>query len=375
MFLANVPWMAVVRFRPRPSARLGFADVWAYTRFWSQGGGVTCGWIPRASGLGTKTDLVSAEPAAFEADIAVLAPKHRSPSPLIVNLAIGFGFVSAAALALAAAGFSLQFGITNIFNLAYGTVMTVGMYTAYTVNVMGGQSIWLGLLSAAAAGAVLSWLMNTYLFTPLIRKGVSLWAVTIVTFAAGIIVGSTLLAVAGTRYKTYRQPVYRAHHFLGVELSTLQLEIIGLAVLILTGLHLLLRYSRLGKQMRATAANPDLARTSGIATAQVTGAAWLLSGALCGVAGVLEALDLTTFTSLTGDTLLLVVVAAAIFGGIGQAYGAMLGALVIGMATELAAVASPSLKNVIAFAILAATLLIRPNGLLPSPTISLTGTS
>jgi branched-subunit amino acid ABC-type transport system permease component len=82
---------------------------------------------------------------------------------------------------------------------------------------------------------------------------------------------------------------------------------------------------------------------------------------------VIEAINLSTFDSNTGSTLLLVVIAAAVFGGVGQPYGAMLGAFVIGMSTELAALVSPHLKDVIAFAILAVMLLVRPNGLIPAP--------
>jgi len=152
-----------------------------------------------------------------------------------------------------------------------------------------------------------------------------------------------------------------------MRLTTQQCAIIALSVMAMSALHALLRYTRLGKEMRATAANPELARTSGIQTARVTSIAWLISGLFCGAAGVTAAINLTAFDTTTGSTLLLVIVAAAVFGGVGQPYGAMLGAFVIGMATELAALVSPSLKDVIAFAILALMLLVRPNGLIPAP--------
>jgi len=285
------------------------------------------------------------------------------------TLAIGFGLVSSASLLLGAAGFTIQFGVTNIFNLAYGAVMTVGMFVAYLVNVDAGGSIWIALVCGALAGAALSWFLNACVFAPLRRRGVSQWAITVVTFALSWIIGGALLAAAGTLTRTYNQPQYRSVHLLGMILTTEQLAIMGVSVALMVGLHLLLRYTRLGKEMRATAANPELARTCGIRTSRVTSIAWVLAGLLCGAAGVTEAINLGSFDTTTGGTLLLIVIAAAVFGGVGQPYGAMLGALVIGLSTELAALVSPNLKNVIAFAILAATLLVRPNGLIPAPVV------
>jgi len=283
------------------------------------------------------------------------------------TLALGFGLVTSASLMFGAAGFTIQFGVTNIFNLAYGPVLTVGMYAAYVLNVDLGASIWVGLAGGAVAGALLSWFLNQCIFAPLVRRGVSLWAITIVTFSVALILSGILLAAAGTPTRIYTEPAYRSVSFLGMRLTTQQCAIIALSVMAMSALHALLRYTRLGKEMRATAANPELARTSGIQTARVTSIAWLISGLFCGAAGVTAAINLTAFDTTTGSTLLLVIVAAAVFGGVGQPYGAMLGAFVIGMATELAALVSPSLKDVIAFAILALMLLVRPNGLIPAP--------
>jgi branched-chain amino acid transport system permease protein/neutral amino acid transport system permease protein len=115
--------------------------------------------------------------------------------------------------------------------------------------------------------------------------------------------------------------------------------------------------------MRATSDDPALARSVGIPTSRVVGAAWLLSGLLAGLAGVALAMDLGTFDSNTGGSFLLIIVAAAVFGSVGEPYGAVLGALVIGIVSELAAIISPDLKNVVAFAVLVLVLLVRPEGL------------
>ena len=97
---------------------------------------------------------------------------------------------------------------------------------------------------------------------------------------------------------------------------------------------------------------------------RVVGAAWLLSGLLAGLAGVALAMDLGTFDFNIGGSFLLIIVAAAVFGSVGEPYGAMVGALVIGIASELAAIVNPDLKDVVAFGILVLVLLVRPEGLM-----------
>ncbi len=128
---------------------------------------------------------------------------------------------------------------------------------------------------------------------------------------------------------------------------------------------MLIRYTRLGKAMRATAANPDLARNCGIRTDRVITLTWLISGALCGLAGVTFAMNSGTFGATSTDIFLVLILAAVFLGGPGQPYGAMLGALVIGLATEVSASLIVSdYKDVIAFVILLAMLAVRPTGLL-----------
>ena len=144
-----------------------------------------------------------------------------------------------------------------------------------------------------------------------------------------------------------------------------QLAIMGIAVVAMVSVHLLSTRTRLGKAMRATATNPGLARSCGVATDRVIDVAWLLSGALCGIAGVVLVLNTATFSEVTGANFLVPIIAAAVLGGIGQPYGAMLGAVTIGLASEVAAsVINPSYKDVVAFAILIVVLLVRPQGIL-----------
>jgi branched-subunit amino acid ABC-type transport system permease component len=280
-----------------------------------------------------------------------------------VTLALGFGLVTAAILALSAVGFTLQFGVSNIFNLAYGDVMTVCAFVAYVINVDAHASIWIAMLAGGVAGAVVSVLINRFIYVPFLRRGTALFTMVMVSLAVATIVQNAIQAIAGASFRSYTRVSESSLHFLGMILTPTQLIIIGIACVAMAALHALLRYSRVGKAMRATAADAELARSCGIVTGRVTTVAWALSGVLCGIAGVALALNLASFDFTFGNSFLLVIVAAAVFGSVGQPYGAMVGALVIGIVSEEAAIISPSLKQVVAFAILVVILLVRPNGL------------
>jgi len=278
--------------------------------------------------------------------------------------AIGFGLVTASILAVAGVGFTLQFGVTNILNLAYGEIMTAAAFVAYLVT-SAGISVWLALVAGGAFGAVFSVLLNRALYTPFVRHGTRLFGMIIVTIAVSLIVQNSMLAIFGANFFSLSMPRPASVHIAGMVFTTVQLAIIGVAVVAMLLIHLLLRYTKLGKAMRATATDPDLARNCGIATERVIDLAWAISGALCGLAGVILVMNLTAFTDTTGAQFLIPIIAVAVLGGIGQPYGAMLGALVIGIVSELAAaVISPDYKNVVAFVILVMVLLARPQGIL-----------
>jgi branched-chain amino acid transport system permease protein/neutral amino acid transport system permease protein len=149
-----------------------------------------------------------------------------------------------------------------------------------------------------------------------------------------------------------------------IVLTAAQIALIAISVVVMVLVHLLMRYSRLGKAMRATAANRDLARNCGIRTDRIVTITWLISGALCGLAGAVFAINSGTFGATSADLFLVLLLAAVFLGGPGEPYGAMLGALVIGIATEVSAsIIVSDYKTVVAGAILLAMLLVRPTGL------------
>ena len=278
--------------------------------------------------------------------------------------AVGFGIVTASILAVAGVGFTLQFGVTNILNLAYGDIMTASAFVAYLVT-NAGLSVWLALVAGAAFGSAFSVLLNRFIYTPFVRHGTRLFGMIIVSIAVSLILQNALLAIFGANFFSLQMPRPSSVHIAGMVFTTVQLAIIGIALAAMLLIHLLLRYSKLGKAMRATATDPELARNCGIATDRVIDLTWALSGALCGLAGVVLVMNVTAFTDTTGSQFLIPIVAVAVLGGIGQPYGAMLGALVIGITSEVAAaVFSPEYKDVVAFVILVIVLLARPQGIL-----------
>jgi branched-subunit amino acid ABC-type transport system permease component len=277
--------------------------------------------------------------------------------------AIGFGLVTASILALAAVGFTMQFAVTNILNLAFAEVMGAAGYVALLASHL--MDIWSSMIPAAAFGAVFSYLINRYVLGALIKRGTKLFGMVIVTVGVGLIIENVILAVAGPTFSGYTLPQQRTLHIGPFLLTGFQLIIMSLAALAMIGIHLLLRHSKVGMAMRAISVSATLAEHSGIDTRRVVDLTWLLSGALAGVAGVALFINIGTFTSATANEFLVVIVAAAVLGGVGDAYGAMMGALVIGLASEIeAAYFNPQYKEVVAFVILVVVLLLRPQGIM-----------
>ena len=278
--------------------------------------------------------------------------------------AFGFGLVSMSVIAIAAVGFTMQFGITNNINLAYGEVMISSAYVAYYVN-RAGISIWIAMIFGALFGAVFSFLLNRLVYSQFNRKGTSHIGMVIVSLAVSLMIANLLLPIVGYDYVSYQNSTGDLMHFGPIILTTNQVGIMAVSIAIMVLIHTLLKYTRLGKAMRATAANPTLARNCGIPTQRVIDAVWLITGALCGLAGVVAAMNSDSFAIANGATFLITVLAAAVLGGAGQPYGAMLGAVLIGLITELsAAIWSPEYKEVVAFGVLVLVMVLRPQGLL-----------
>jgi branched-subunit amino acid ABC-type transport system permease component len=277
---------------------------------------------------------------------------------------IAFGLVAASVLAIASVGFTLQFAVTNVLNLAFAAVMTASAFVAYWVNERG-VTIWVAALAAAGMGVVLSVFLNRVIYSPFQRRRTSPIGIVIVSLGMTLIIEFGTQAVAGPTNVSYRMNQGRTLGFGSFRLTAAEVAIIALSVVLMVAVHLLIRYTRLGKAMRATAANENLARCSGIRTDRVVTVTWVITGALCGLAGAVFGMDAGTFGATSTDLFLILILAAVFLGGPGEPYGAMLGALVIGLGTEVSAAFIVSdYKDVVAFVVLLAMMAVRPTGLL-----------
>ena len=284
-------------------------------------------------------------------------------------LSVGFGFVTASVLAISAVGLSLQFGITNYINFAYGDFMALGAYFTYVLNAEYLHlNIWVAVAGGSLMMGILAVLLNQFLLSPFARRFNKTFYVMIVTFGLSLIILNAIYSFWGPNVRTYSMPLEHVVHIGPFLLTRDQIIVMFVAVALMIGIHLMLKTSRLGKSMRAMSDNTTLAMTSGIDTKRITTVTWLLSGTMAGIAGSVLGITEGNLTPAAGELFLFVIFAAVIVGGVGSIYGAMAGALLIGLATEIsAAFINPAWKLDVAFVILIFALLFRPSGLFARP--------
>jgi branched-subunit amino acid ABC-type transport system permease component len=280
------------------------------------------------------------------------------------------GVVLGCIYALGAIGITLLFGILRFSHFAHGDMMTLGAYLALGLVWATGQPVWLVLPLAMAltAGAAVG--IDRAFYAPL--RHVPTIVVVIASFGVALMIRSAIQIFYGVEIRSYargfERPIFL---FDTIRILPRHLWIIGATAALVVALHVFLTRTRLGKAMRAMSDNPALARISGIDTKRVILATWLIGGALAGAGGIFLGLDTQLDTNL-GWNLTLPMFAAAVLGGIGNPAGAVLGALVIGIAEELATypwiggqpLLSLAYKSAVAFAILVVMLVVRPTGLL-----------
>jgi neutral amino acid transport system permease protein len=277
--------------------------------------------------------------------------------------AVGFGLVTSSILAFSAVAFSIQYGVSNLPNFAHGELLTVGAYAALVAENFTSNLLAQALV-AAAAGGVAAWTMNSVIVEPFIRAGTKNWIVFVATIGTALILENIILLIFGGTDVVYRLPYTEPHH-VGPFLWTGRDEtIIAAAVATMLLVHVLLKYTKFGKALRAVGESRELARLRGIDASRVVQLTWGLAGLIAGFGGFVLAGSVGSFAPGVGLNFLLVTFAAAVVGGIGKPYGAMGGALIIGLAMEISAFYfAADYKLPVAFAVLILTLLLRPHGL------------
>jgi len=279
--------------------------------------------------------------------------------------ALANGIILAAIIAICSVGLSLIYGTTGLSNFGHGELVTIGAVFTWLFNQRLGN--W-GLIPSAIAGiaccSLASGGLERGVWRPLRRRGTSLTSMMVVSIGLALsaryvvqffLGGGDVFFAIGTQ-----QPVD-----LGlVKLTPRSLAIIGVTFAVLIIVALFLLKARFGKAIRAVSDNPDLASATGINTDRVILIVWLLGGALAGLGGVFYGLEFGVSWDM-GNLLLLLMFAAITLGGLGNAFGALLGSLIIGVFVELWAwAATPDLKTVGALIALIVLLLVRPQGLL-----------
>jgi neutral amino acid transport system permease protein len=271
-------------------------------------------------------------------------------------------------IAITAIGLSLIFGTTGLVNFAHGELVTFGAVVAFLFNASpAGPRIHLiaaGLI-AVAVGALAGGGLERGIWAPLRNRGVGLISMLVISIGLSFIVRNVILIVYGGATRPFGDyNIQSSITVLGISAVPRDLAIIALSLVTLVAVGLMLQRTRIGKALRAVADNKDLAESSGIDVAKVIRFVWLLGGGLAAFGGVL--LGATEQVNVNmGFNLLLLMFAGVILGGIGTAYGAMVGSLVVGVISQVStAFFSVQLKFVWALLILIIVLLIKPQGLL-----------
>lgn len=267
-------------------------------------------------------------------------------------------------IAVAAVGLSLVFGVTGLINFAHAELVTFGALAALVLN-QAGIPFWLCVPPAVAIGALAGWTNDRLLWRPLRARRMALLSQMVVSIGLSIVLRNVFLIAFGPssdRYTASSGQVERAYG--PFRLTPNDLIIMALCTVVLIGVTLLLRKTRLGTAIRAVADNPDLAASSGISVNTIIGVVWGLCGALAALGGILYGLTLTVRFDM-GFILLLSMFAAVVLGGLGNAYGAILGAIIIGVVQETSGLfIDTAYKFVMALVVLILVLLFRPQGIL-----------
>lgn len=300
-------------------------------------------------------------------DGGAVAPEDQRASkwsqlPQLTVDGLLFGIV----IALSAVGLSLIYGTTKLTNFAQGELTTLGGLLAFFFSgVVGLPFILAAIVGVLASALIGGWAQNRFLWKPLRRRGTGLIAAMVVSIGFGLLVRYFYLFIFGGQTRNFPEYAGQAGIAIGPILITpkdLVAAIVG--ALLIAGTTVWLLKSKAGKATRAVADNPALASASGIEVERVISSVWILGAGLAGFSGIMLGLQ-AGISWQTGFMVLLLVFAGAVLGGLGTAFGAIVGSLIVGVLVQVSTLFIPTeLKYVGALVILILILLVRPQGLL-----------
>jgi len=301
------------------------------------------------------------------ADTEVTTPADEGSSlwsqvPQLTVDGLIFGIV----IALAAVGLSLVFGTTKLTNFAHGELIALGGLSTYFFNVVVGLPLILSIVIAFLFSAVVGgWLQNRILWKPLRKRGTGLIAALVVSIGLGLFLRYLFLFLFGGQSRTFNEYAGQPGIEIGPVLITPKDLIAStVGILLIAGTIWWLLRTKDGKATRAVADNPALASASGIDVEKVISTVWVLGAALASFSGIMIGLQVGVNWQM-GFGILLLVFAGSVLGGLGTAFGAILGSLIVGLLIQLSTLFVPTeLKYVGALLILILILLVRPQGIL-----------
>ncbi len=281
--------------------------------------------------------------------------------PQLVFNGLSFGLI----IAITSVGLSLIFGTTGLVNFSHSEHVTWGAIVAWWINADHGVHIIPAAMLAILVGAASAALVDRLLWKRLRDRGMSLVAMMIVSIGLSLAARNVFQLVFGEIYRPYRQYNVQKGIDVGpITASPKDFWIIAIILVVIVGTASLLQFTRIGKAMRAVSDNPDLAASSGIDVDRVILFVWALGGGLAALGGILFGMQQQVQFEM-GFRLLLLMFAGITLGGLGTAYGALVGSFVVGLFIETSTLVVPTeLKNVGALAVLIVVLLLRPQGIL-----------
>jgi len=268
---------------------------------------------------------------------------------------------------IGAVGLTLTYGLSKFPNFAHAEFITLGAFIGYFVAEQLGLGLPLALLVAFLVTGIVGILCYRGIFQPLAKRGATIIHLMVASIALGLILRYSIGALWGWG-PLYFSIAWPAFDVGPLRITSLWVLLIVTAVVLALTLHFILVKTKIGKAIRATSSNPELALASGININRVILITWFIGAGLAAIAGILRGAD-TQIWPLTGWDIILPMFAVTILGGIGNFYGAIVAAFIIGLAENFGVVAlialglSTSYRIGIAFLILIITLIVKPEGL------------
>lgn len=275
------------------------------------------------------------------------------------------GIALGAVYALVAQGYNITFWAVRVVNFGHGSFMMMAVMVALAAF-NHHSPLWLAVIAGIAVSALMGYVLELVAVRPLMRARLGMgWVVS--TLGAGIVLQAVATNIWGTNTRAFPPILFESTDYvrmLGVQLSGQHLLAFAAAIFVMVLFELGIRGTLLGKAMRATAADPDCARTVGINTRRMISLAFVLSGLLAGLAGILIA-PLTGIDAAFGLDLMIKGFVAAVVGGMGSSGGALIGGIFVGLLELLVGgYISSAARNGVVFSILIVVLAVRPQGLL-----------